>query len=85
MILFWKENENNGYLSQWYKSEFKEDVFSFISAEQYMMWKKAFLFSDYKTAHKILDETEPKKIKQLGRMVVGFIESIWAKYSSRRE
>ena len=41
------------------------------------MHKKALLFNDMDTAHKILQETNPKKIKQLGRKVKSFDAKIW--------
>lgn len=42
-----------------------------------MMYKKALLFDDVTNAELILLHSSPKRIKQLGRGVVGFNESIW--------
>jgi ribA/ribD-fused uncharacterized protein len=42
-----------------------------------MMHQKAVLFGDTATAEKILQETSPRKIKQYGREVVGFVEEVW--------
>ena len=38
---FWKVNELNGYLSQWYKSSFTINDIEYNCAEQYMMHQKA--------------------------------------------
>jgi ribA/ribD-fused uncharacterized protein len=42
-----------------------------------MIHQKAVLFGDTATAEKILQETSPKKIKQYGQEVVGFVEEVW--------
>ncbi len=45
MICFHNPEEQNGYLSNWYRSAFTVDEITFSSMEQYMMFKKAILFS----------------------------------------
>ena len=40
-IFFWKENEENGYLSNWYESKFVIDDFEYLHVEQYVMAQKA--------------------------------------------
>lgn len=45
--------------------------------EQYMMFKKAILFQDQRTAEKILETGDVAEIKVLGRMVQHFDEKIW--------
>lgn len=80
IINFWRPFEENGFLSQWYKSPFEEDGIYFFNAEQYMMYRKAVLFNDEKTAARILRQSDPKKIKALGREVKGFIEEVWGDY-----
>ncbi len=42
-----------------------------------MMYAKAMLFNDHKTAEKIIRETEPGKQKALGRQVRNFKDEIW--------
>ena len=51
--------------------------YTFTTAEQYMMYKKAMLFNDEETAKKILKVNDPKKVKALGREVKGFDEKKW--------
>lgn len=51
----------------------------FSSTEQWMMWQKALLFSDYATAKEILATTEPRDVKALGRKVKNFREDLWNK------
>jgi ribA/ribD-fused uncharacterized protein len=74
-VFFW-----GGIYSQWYKVPFvakEEGDIVFSSAEQFMMYKKAMLFQDIKTAEAILKTSDPKKQKALGRQVQGFTEEVW--------
>lgn len=77
MICFHNPEEENGYLSNWYRSEFQVDGISFSSMEQYMMYQKAVLFQDRETAEKILRTDDAAEQKALGRAVRGFQEAIW--------
>jgi ribA/ribD-fused uncharacterized protein len=75
---FWKPSETNGEFSQWHMSEFTDaEGIIYKCAEQYMMYWKAKLFDDEKIAKKILDTTDPKEIKLLGRKIKNFDESTW--------
>lgn len=84
---FWRINEPNEECSQWYLSKFVEETdekkVTFVSAEQYMMYHKAMLFSDQDVAAKILQTTDQKQIKALGRKVKGFNEDAWIKNRER--
>lgn len=77
-VFFHKVDEPNGYLSNFYPSEFCLDGNVFSYAEQFLMWSKAKLFKDDVTAEMILQETDPDKIKALGRSVRGYKDSYWA-------
>ena len=73
-----KENIiNKSCLSQWYKSDFIIDDVKYCCMEQYMMAEKAKLFNDSETLNLIMDETDQKTIKDLGRMVKNFNSNIW--------
>lgn len=65
--------------SQWYKCKFTLEGIEFSSAEQYMMYKKAKLFSDSETAQKIMNTSNPREQKDLGRLVKGFNKEEWNK------
>ncbi len=75
-IYFWG---GDSYCSNFYPATFKIDDISFTCAEQYMMYKKAEFFGDRKSMLLILQETEPMKIKRLGRGVKGYVDSEWSK------
>ena len=77
IICFHNPDEDNGYLSNWWMSEFRVDGIRFTSAEQYMMYGKAKLFGDIETQAKILAVTDVAKIKALGREVKGFDDAVW--------
>lgn len=66
-----------GTFSQWAESPFKIDGVAFNTAEQYMMYKKALLFGDFKQAKRIMDTPDPREQKQLGREVDGFNKDRW--------
>ena len=69
-----------GTFSQWAASPFKIDGVAFNTAEQYMMYKKALLFNDFKQAGKIMETSNPRSQKQLGREVIGFDKGRWERY-----
>ena len=83
MICFHNPDEENGYLSNWYLSEFTIDDITFSSMEQYMMYEKAILFHDQETAEKILQTDNVAEIKALGRTVQNFDDTVWGQ--SREE
>lgn len=83
MICFHNPDEENGYLSNWYLSDFTIDDIAFSSMEQYMMYEKAILFHDQETAEKILQTDNVAEIKALGRTVQNFDDTVWVK--SREE
>lgn len=78
VICFHNPEEENGYLSNWYVSEFSVDGISFSSMEQYMMYKKAVCFNDFDVAEKILGLTDASAIKALGRQVKNYNDSYWS-------
>jgi len=76
------ENENGVYFksdypSQWYLSNFMIGDLTFNCCEQWMMYSKAKLFGDIEIATKILNETDPKRHKELGRLVSNFDPVKW--------
>ena len=77
IICFHNPDEDNGYLSNWYPSEFMHDGVRFSSMEQYMMYRKAVLFDDDEIASQILKTDDVAKIKALGRQVSGYNDTIW--------
>lgn len=88
-IFFWgHQPSKNGTItkscfSQWWKSQFRIDHNKYCCMEQYMMAEKARLFNDKVVLKEIMDSTDPKEIKALGRKVRNFDEGIWnsRKYS----
>lgn len=61
------------------------EKYVFCSAEQYMMYAKAMTFVDIDTAKAIMAETNPGKIKTLGRQVNRFIEDTWLFYRCKKK
>lgn len=71
-VFFW-----NGRFSQWYSSAFTIGDLTYNCAEQWMMYQKACVFGDLETAVKVLESTNPKEQKSLGRSVKGFNDGVW--------
>lgn len=66
-----------GCLSQWWPVSFVVDELTYASAEHYMMWRKAMLFGDQRTAARILAAPHPGAAKNLGRGVADFDQGVW--------
>ena len=74
---FHNPNEENGYMSNWWLSDFIIDNITFSSMEQYMMYQKAICFNDMETAEKILKISDVAQIKALGRLVKNYDDNHW--------
>lgn len=77
IICFHNPNEENGYLSNWYRSDFSVNGIEFTSMEQFMMYRKAICFKDKAIAKEILATEDVAYIKKLGRLVFNYNENIW--------
>lgn len=77
VICFHNPDEINGYLSNWYLSEFEIDGIKYSSMEQYMMYQKSILFHDDEIAKQILSTSNAGKIKALGRSVKNYEDKLW--------
>ena len=77
IICFHNPDEINGYLSNWYLSDFTIDGQKFSSMEQYMMYEKARTFGDMEIAVQIMETNQVGKIKSLGRLVKNYHETVW--------
>lgn len=78
VICFHNPDEENGYLSNWYYSDFSIDDVEYTSMEQYMMYQKAIRFQDISIAEEILATQDAAQIKELGRSVSGYNDNIWS-------
>ena len=77
IICFHNPDEENGYLSNWYPSNFTLNDVKFSSMEQFMMYRKAICFNDEAVAAQILSTNDVAEIKSLGRQVSGYDENMW--------
>lgn len=77
IVCFHNPDEINGYLSNWYLSDFEKDGVCYSSMEQYMMYQKAVLFRDLEIAQQILSTSSVGKIKALGRSVRNYDDVLW--------
>ena len=73
------KSKKYGCFSQFYQpAHFVDDSdVHYNCAEQWMMASKARVFNDHKTLQQILNETDPHRIKRLGRLVENFDNAIW--------
>lgn len=77
VIGFHNPEEPYGFLSNWYRSDFTVDGIRFSSMEQHMMYNKAVVFEDSEIASKILETDDVAVIKDLGRAVSNYNDTIW--------
>ncbi|KLI13058.1 NADAR family protein [Brachyspira hyodysenteriae] len=74
-----KKEVTKSSLSQWYIKDFRDNDLVFNCMEKYMMYNKALLFDDKDIANEILNNNQPKAIKELGRKVKNFNDELWDK------
>lgn len=72
-VFFW-----GGHYSQWATSPFYYDGHQFRTAEHFMMYHKAATFNDQMRMDMILTESDPSRVKQIGREVAGYNDDVWA-------
>jgi ribA/ribD-fused uncharacterized protein len=63
--------------SQWFAAPFEHEGRRYVTAEHFMMARKAELFGDLQCREEILKTDDPGKAKALGRRVRGFDEQRW--------
>lgn len=68
----------SGPFSQWAKSKFTINGREFVTAEQYMMYQKAYTFQDFEIAERIMQTSNARVQKDLGRQVRGFDAEAWS-------
>lgn len=66
-----------GFLSQWHPARFVIDGVEYGCAEQWMMHRKALLFSDPAMAARIMAADQPFDQKRLGQAIASFDQAVW--------
>lgn len=84
-LFFWGHTEHGSKvtkacLSNFYPCEFEFNDKMFNFSEQCFMYQKALLFNDFGVAEQILNETDVRTIKVLGRKVKDFDNELWDKH-----
>lgn len=77
IIYFWRPHESNGWLGNWYPSEFISDGKRFINSEHYFMWRKVMMFEPG-LEQVILGVDDPKKMKDIGQSVKNYDDGVWS-------
>ena len=72
MVFFW-----DGIFSQWHRHNMVIEGILYNTCEQYMMAEKARLFDDLECLELIMEATNPKEQKRLGRLVRNFDLRKW--------
>ncbi len=85
-LFFWKPEKGTtvteACFSQWTYSPFAVDNVCYLTAEHWMMAKKAELFVDKDICRKILSTESPAEVQILGKKVKNFDLTEWKKYQS---
>jgi ribA/ribD-fused uncharacterized protein len=78
-ILFYSHRNKFAYMSNFYECNFTDNINNYNCSEQYFMKKKQELFdpTNLILSNKILQNSDPVKIKQFGRQVKNYNEQIW--------
>lgn len=66
-----------GSFSNWHFSPFRYRSGVYNRVEQFMMYNKALLFKDFKSAHLVRNAWDGSNQKALGKRVVGFNKERW--------
>ena len=83
-VFFWSHRTMKpGCLSNWWRCKFVVNGTEYNCTEQYMMAQKAMLFGDTRHLQDILSTADPKRIKELGRMVENFDARVWDKHKAQ--
>lgn len=77
IIGFWKDDEPNGFCSNWYPAGFEFFGTEFKTSEHWMMWQKARVMGASDMEQKILDAPTPGEAKALGRKIPYFDGDLW--------
>ena len=77
IIGFHNPDEEYGFLSNWYRSNFTVNGIEYSSMEQYMMYQKAICFRDEEVAAQILGTKDVAEVKRLGRAVKNYDDHTW--------
>ena len=86
LCLFWGHQPSKdgsitkSCFSQWWMKDFCSMENSYLCLEQYMMAGKAGLFGDQEIRKEILECSDPRQIKALGRKVRGFDQKVWDQF-----
>ena len=82
ILCFYRENEEYGCFSNWYRADFEYAGMRFTSVEQFMMYHKVSLFRQRELEERILATDDPAVIKKLGRTKFReFDGELWEKIS----
>lgn len=79
-VYFYSHTKTFGYMSNFYPSIFTDtNGINFNCSEQYLMYTKAKTFepTNIQLLNNILNESNPTKIKAIGRIVKNYDENIW--------
>lgn len=75
---FHNADEQFGFLSNWYLSDFTVDGIKFTSMEQYIMYNKCLCFGDSISAKDVLSTDDVAEQKNIGRNAQNYIDNVWA-------
>ena len=88
-LFFWghtPKSENRidkSCFSQWYPTPFVAGNITYLTAEHWMMAKKALLFGDEVQLENILTSDSPAQAKKAGRAVKNFDAAVWQQNAYR--
>jgi ribA/ribD-fused uncharacterized protein len=81
-VYFYGHTNAYGFMSNFYKCNFKDDVNIYMSSEQYMMYHKCMLFDSANVGllQRIMQSKQCAEIKKCGRQVRNFNHNTWEQH-----
>ena len=83
VILFSRDDENYGFLTNSFPCRFEIEGVEYISAEQYICSRKALMFRDLEAYAKIMDAADAETCTKISSVITGYNETRWNKYAEQ--
>ena len=77
-VYFHKPDEPNGFLNNWWKSDFVLEGVKFSSVEQCIMYRKCLLFGDTASAKQVLLTDDTAMQQKIARHANGYNDTVWS-------
>jgi ribA/ribD-fused uncharacterized protein len=71
---------DNHFLGRSHMESFQEFGVKFSCVQQYLVWRKAVMFADYRAVVLVMKAKTVRDMIKIGRTVIGFDDAVWRIY-----